>query len=62
MAQPIGDGFFLGGRWRDLWRNQEETVLLAAALGATYGASNRSPFYFDRFIFGGRGRNLWRNQ
>ena len=75
MAQPIGDGFIFGGRGRNLWHNQWETVLFYAAEGATYGATNRRRFCFrrprvqpmaqpvgDGLIFGGRGRNLWRNQ
>eukprot|EP00959_Pyramimonas_sp_CCMP1952_P075874 1586007-Pyramimonas_sp.AAC.1 len=38
MAQPIGNGVIFGGRGRNLWRNQSETVLFSAAEGATYGA------------------------
>ena len=62
MAQAIGARFILGAPGRNLWRKQQEAVLFSAGEGATYGASNKSPFYFDRFILGGRGRNLWRNQ
>ena len=75
MAQPIGGRFIFGSRGRNLWRNQWEDVLVAAAKGATYGATNRRPFYFrrpraqpmaqpigDRLILGGRGHSLWGNQ
>ena len=75
MAQPKGGRLIRGSRGRNLWLNQWEAVLVAAAKGATYAATNRRPFYCrwrraqpmaqpkgGRFIFGGRGRNLWRNQ
>ena len=75
MAQPIGGRFIFGGGGRNLWRNQWEAVLVAAAKGATYAATNKRPSYSlwpraqlmahpigGRFSRGGRGRNLWRNQ
>ena len=57
VEQPIGDNFTLGGRGRNLWRNQSEAVyfrrpraqLMAQPIG-------------DILILGGPVRNLWRNQ
>ena len=75
MAQPIGGSVILGGRGRNLWRNQQEAVLCSAAEGATHGATNRRQLYSGRpraqpvaqpiegrLILGGRGGNLCRNQ
>eukprot|EP00959_Pyramimonas_sp_CCMP1952_P069183 1444111-Pyramimonas_sp.AAC.1 len=48
MAQPMGGRFIIGGRGRNLWRNQSEDYLFSAAEGATYGETNRSPLYSRR--------------
>merc|ERR1712153_235858 len=48
MAQPIGARCMFGGRGRNAWRNQQEPALCSAGEGATYGATNRSPFYVRR--------------
>ena len=48
MAQPIADPFILGGRGRNLYRNQWEAVLFSAAERATYCATNRRPLYSRR--------------
>ena len=56
-AQPIGGRFIRGGRGRNLWRNQQEAGLVAAA-----EAQPMAQPIGGRFSRGGRGRNLWRNQ
>eukprot|EP00959_Pyramimonas_sp_CCMP1952_P026246 550994-Pyramimonas_sp.AAC.1 len=41
MAQPTGNGFILGRRGRNPWRNRSGTALFSAAKRADQGATGR---------------------
>ena len=73
--QTIRGTLILGGRTRNVWRNQWEAVFLSAPERATCGATNARPFHSRRlntqpmsqligggFVLGSWARYLWHNQ